>query len=87
MLVPFLSLLVLEYSSLVTLIDSLSLVEGGGDLIFPFLGGLGWIEEDGDSRYDLGSGGIAFLSWETLEWGLVLLWLIPLSERLLPLGL
>ena len=86
MLVPSLSLLFLEYSSLVTLVDSLSLVGGGGDVLFPFLGGLGWPEGDGDSRSDLGSGKIAFLSLKTLEWGLVLLWLIPLSERLHPLG-
>ena len=86
MLVPFLSLIVPEYSSPVTLIDSLFLVEGGGDLIFTFWGGLGWPEGDGDSRSDLGSGKIAFLSLKTLEWGLVLLWLIPLSERLHPLG-
>ena len=36
-LVPSITFLNLEYSYLVTLIDSLYLVEGGGDLIFPFL--------------------------------------------------
>ena len=79
MLVPLLFLLVLECSSLVTLIDSLSLVEGEVDLLFPFWVGLGWSEGYGDSRSALGFGEIAFFLWENLEWWLMLLWMIPLS--------
>ena len=59
------------------MIDSLSLVEGGGDSLFPFLGDLGWSEGGGYFRSDLGSGEIALSSRETLEWGVVLLWMIP----------
>ena len=59
MLVPSITFLNLEYSYLVTMIDSLSLVEGGGDSLFPFLGDLGWSEGDGYFRSDLGSGNIA----------------------------
>ena len=62
MLVPLISLLVLEYYSLVTLIYSLSLVECGGDLLILFWGDLGWKEGDGGSMSDLRSGGISFSS-------------------------
>ena len=41
---------------------SLSLDGGGGDLILPFLGDLGWEEKNGYSRCDLGSGGITVSS-------------------------
>ena len=66
-LVPPLSLLVLECSYLTTFIESLSLVEGGGVLIFLFWGSLEWPKGGGDLRSDLGSGGIAFLSSDTLK--------------------
>ena len=59
---PSIYLLVLEYYSLVTLIEYISLVEGGGDLLSPFLGDLGWPEGDGDLRSHVGSGEITFLS-------------------------
>ena len=63
MFVPSHSLLVLDYSSMVTLMRiSLSLDGGGGDLILPFLGDLGWEEKNGYSRCDLGSGGITVYS-------------------------
>ena len=54
--------LVLYFSFLVILIDSISLVEGGRDLLFTFLGGLEWPEGDGDLRCDLGSREISFSS-------------------------
>ena len=50
-----LSFIVLEICSLFTLIDSLPLVEGVGDLLSPFFGYLGWPEGDGDLRSELGS--------------------------------
>ena len=69
MLVTLIYLLVLECSSIATLKDSFSLVEGEGILMFPFWCGLGWPERDEYSRPDLGSGDIAFSSWETLNFG------------------
>ena len=55
-LFPSRSLLLLEYSSLVTLIYSLFFWEGGGDLISSFWGDLGYPEGGSNLRYDLCSG-------------------------------
>ena len=53
MLVPSRYLLVIDYSSLITLMCRSNLDGGGGDLLSPFLGDLGWPERFGDLRYDL----------------------------------
>ena len=62
MLVPSRYFLVLEYYSIVTLMDSIYLVDGGGDLLLQCFGDLGWPEGDGYLRSDLGSGEIAVSS-------------------------